>query len=65
MEPQPNGDQKLDAIAPQAELFDYALGLRAMTQGRGSFTMTFDNYSEVPKNLADEIIAQHEAEENK
>ena len=55
----------MQLLADIMKLFDYALGLRAMTQGRGSFTMTFDNYSEVPKNLADEIIAQHEAEENK
>ena len=37
MEPQANGGQKLLAEAPQAELFDYALGLRSMTQGRGTF----------------------------
>ena len=65
MEPQENGDQKLIAVAPQAELFDYALGLRAMTQGRGRFTMRFEDYGEVPKNLADKIIAEHEAEEAK
>ena len=65
MEPQGNGEQKLMAEAPQAELFDYALGLRAMTQGRGSFTMEFTRYEEVPKNLADEIIAEHQAEEEK
>ncbi len=63
MEPQDDGSQKLVAVAPQAELFDYALGLRAMTQGRGSFTMEFSDYSEVPKNLADKIIADHEKEE--
>ena len=63
MEPQGSGEQKLMAEAPQAELFDYALGLRAMTQGRGSFTMEFARYEEVPKNLADEIIAEHQAEE--
>ena len=62
MEPQ-NGEQKLMAEAPQSELFDYALGLRAMTQGRGSFTMEFIRYEEVPRNLADEIIAKHAAEE--
>ncbi len=62
MEPQADG-QKLMAEAPQAELFDYALGLRAMTQGRGSFTMEFSRYEEVPRNLAEEIIAKHAAEE--
>ena len=65
MEPLASGDQKLIAEAPQAELFDYALGLRAMTQGRGSFVMDFERYGEGPKNLADKIIADHEAEEDK
>ena len=59
------GDIMGDMVAPQAELFDYALGLRAMTQGRGRFTMRFEDYGEVPKNLADKIIAEHEAEEAK
>ena len=63
MEPLANGEQRLIAVAPQAELFDYALGLRAMTQGRGSFTMKFDSYGEVPKMLQEKIIAAHEAEE--
>ena len=63
MEPQHNGDQKLVAEAPQVELFDYSLGLRSMTQGRGYFTMNFERYEEVPKMLADKIIAEHEAEE--
>ncbi len=63
MEPQHDGSQKLIALVPQAELFDYALGLRAMTQGRGSFTMKFNSYAEVPKNLADKIIEEHEKEE--
>jgi len=65
MEPQHDGSQKLIAEAPQAELFDYALGLRSMTQGRGQFIMNFERYEEVPKMLADKIIAQHAAEEDK
>lgn len=63
MEPQASGGQKLIAEAPQAELFDYALGLRSMTQGRGAFEMKFDRYQEVPKALADKIIAAHQAEQ--
>ena len=62
MEPLPNGGQKVVAEAPQAELFDYALGLRSMTQGRGVFEMKFERYEELPKHLADKIIAQHAAE---
>lgn len=62
MEPLPNGGQKVVAEAPQAELFDYALGLRSMTQGRGVFEMKFVRYEEIPKHQAEKIIAQHAAE---
>lgn len=62
MEPLSNGGQKVVAEAPQAELFDYALGLRSMTQGRGVFEMKFERYEELPKHLAEKIIAQHSAE---
>ena len=62
MEPLPNGGQKVVAEAPQAELFDYALGLRSMTQGRGVFEMKFERYEELPKHLAEKIIDQHAAE---
>lgn len=62
MEPLPNSGQKVVAEAPQAELFDYALGLRSMTQGRGVFEMKFERYEELPKHLAEKIIAQHAAE---
>ena len=63
MEPLAEGGQKLMAEAPQAELFDYAITLRSMTQARGSFTMHFERYEEVPAQLAEKIIAQHKAEE--
>ena len=63
MEPMVDGSQKLLAEAPQAELFDYAIGLRAMTQARGSFTMKFEKYEEVPAHLANKIIEAHKAEE--
>ena len=65
MEPTADGGQKLLAEAPQAELFSYAIDLRAMTQGRGSFVMNFDKYEEVPNNLAQKIIEAHKAEEEK
>ena len=61
MEPLANGGQKLLAEAPQSELFDYALGLRSMTQGRGHFEMTFERYDEMPKQLADKIIEAYQA----
>ena len=65
MEPQAGGIQKLMAEAPQAELFDYAIILRAMTQARGSFTMEFEKYEEVPAQIAQKIIADYAAEQEK
>ena len=63
MEPQVGGGQKLVAEAPQAELFDYAIVLRSMTQARGSFVMNFERYEEVPSHLADKIIAAYKEDE--
>ena len=63
MEPLAGGGQKLMAEAPQAELFDYAIVLRSMTQARGSFTMEFERYDEVPAQIAQKIIAEHQAEQ--
>jgi elongation factor G len=44
------------AMVPLSEMFGYATDLRSKTQGRGSFTMHFGQYEEVPRNLAEEII---------
>ncbi len=63
MEPMHGGLQKLIAEAPQVELFSYANDLRAMTQARGSFTLRFERYSEVPGQLAQKIIEAHKEEE--
>ncbi len=46
----------IDAKVPLAEMFGYATKLRSMTQGRGSFTMEFDRYEEVPKSVEQLII---------
>ena len=46
----------IDAKVPLAEMFGYATGLRSLTEGRGTFTMEFDSYMEVPQNIAQEII---------
>ena len=46
----------IDAKVPLAEMFGYATTLRSLTQGRGTFTMEFDHYEEVPDNIAQEII---------
>lgn len=58
MDQQPDGTQLLIAEAPQAEMFEYAIDLRAMTQGRGNFSMEFVRYEEVPANVAQDIIAK-------
>ncbi|MCF6465837.1 elongation factor G [Clostridium sp. Cult2] len=62
MEPQADGSQLVIAEAPQAELFEYAIDLRSMTQARGSFTMEFVRYDEVPSNIAEKIIEEAKAE---
>jgi len=46
----------IDAKVPLAEMFGYATSLRSLTEGRGTFTMEFDCYKEVPQNIAQEII---------
>jgi len=46
----------IDAKVPLAEMFGYATTLRSLTEGRGTFTMEFDSYQEVPANIAQEII---------
>ena len=62
MDPADEGTTCLHAEAPEAELFDYAIVLRAMTQARGSFEMEFSKYEEVPANLAQKIIEAHKQE---
>jgi len=42
-----------------AEMFGYATQLRSMTQGRGSYTMTFLEYTEVPRTIAEEIAEKN------
>jgi elongation factor G len=46
----------IKAMVPLSEMFGYATDLRSKTQGRGSFTMHFGQYEEVPRNLAEEIV---------
>ncbi|MDR1263779.1 MAG: elongation factor G [Oscillospiraceae bacterium] len=48
--------QIIDAMVPLSEMFGYATDLRSRTQGRGTFTMQFARYEEVPKNVAAKII---------
>lgn len=50
---------QLKAFVPLAEMFGYATALRSNTQGRGNFTMVFDHYEEVPRNISEEIIKKN------
>lgn len=50
------GVKVITALVPLAEMFGYATSIRSLTQGRGSFTMQFDHYEEVPTNIAQTII---------
>ena len=59
-----NGMQQVVAEVPQAEMFKYATDLRSMTQARGSFSMRFERYEEVPGNIAEKIIANAEKDED-
>ena len=52
------GSQVITAAVPLAEMFGYATDLRSRTQGRGTFTMQFSHYSEVPKSIAEKLVAK-------
>src|SRR4051812_2423264 len=52
------GAQIIKASVPLSEMFGYATELRSRTQGRGSFTMHFARYEEVPKNISEEIVTR-------
>ena len=53
--------QVVAADVPLAEMFGYSTQLRSMTQGRAVYSMQFDHYEDVPKNIADEIVAKKQA----
>ncbi|MDI9463200.1 MAG: elongation factor G [Bacillota bacterium] len=57
------GNQVIKANVPMAEMLKYSADLRSMTQGRGSFTMRFDHYEEVPPHIAEQVIAEAKAEQ--
>ncbi len=56
MEPRAGGVTAIRAFAPLATMFGYATDLRSNTQGRGTFTMEFDHYDQLPPSIAEEII---------
>lgn len=58
MEPAAGGTQVIKAQVPLAEMFGYATGVRSMSQGRASYSMEPSHYDEVPRNVAEEIVAK-------
>ena len=54
--------QVVNAFVPLSEMFGYATSLRSNTQGRGTYTMYFDHYEEVPNSIAEEIIKKNTGE---
>jgi elongation factor G len=52
------GAQVISSMVPLATMFGYATDLRSATQGRATYTMTFDHYEQVPKSVAEEIVAK-------
>ena len=63
MTPDADGNTVVEAEVPMAEMSSYAIDLRAMTQARGSFTLEFVRYEEVPKQNQAKIIADAKADE--
>ncbi len=57
-----SGFQVIKAMVPLANMFGYATDLRSQTQGRANFTMQFNCYEQVPKNVGEEIIAKSKGE---
>ena len=56
------GSQAIEAAVPLSEMFGYATDLRSRTQGRATYSMEFDRYEPVPKQIAEEIIAKNRGE---
>jgi elongation factor G len=56
------GSTAIQAQAPQAEMLKYSTELRSITQGRGTYTMSFSHYEEVPAHISQQVIAQRKKE---
>lgn len=56
------GSQAIDAAVPLSDMFGYATDLRSRTQGRATYTMEFDKYEQVPKQIAEAIVAKNRGE---
>ena len=57
-----SGARVVKALVPLSEMFGYVGDLRSKTSGRASYSMQFDSYAEVPRNVAEEIIAKAKGE---
>ena len=64
MNPDADGNTVIEAEVPMAEMASYAIDLRAMTQARGSFTLSFERYEEVPKANQQKIIDDAKRDED-
>jgi elongation factor G len=60
-----NGINVIDAVVPLAEVQKYAMNLKSITQGKGTYTIEFAHYQEVPPLATQKIIAAHQAEKEK
>ena len=58
VDPGPGGTQVLNAVVPLAEMFGYSTALRSRTQGRGSYSMEFGCYEEVPRAIQESIVSR-------
>jgi elongation factor G len=62
MEPAGDGKQTVEAEVPMAEMHDFTTFIRQVTQGRGSFSFSFERYEEAPQNVAQKVIEEAQAE---
>lgn len=61
MNPAEDGLQEIEAEVPMSEMFDFSTALRSLTQGRGSYTLDFARYEQLPKEKEAEVIADAKA----
>ena len=63
MSPEGNGTTVIEAEIPQSEMLKYATDLRSITQGRGSYTLEFNHYEQVPTHLLDRVVKVKQSSE--
>jgi elongation factor G len=56
-----DGSNVIEAQVSQAEILRYAIDLKSITQGRGSYTVEFSHYDEVPPQISQKVIAERQA----